>query len=876
MFELVSELPTQERDSVHFQSVGIGRMFATRTTWISLPSLQRRMVEAWLARFEEGWGDQSFAECLRALPPNSSVRRPLVWAMIERDLERQWANGRELLLDDYLRDYPEVSQLGDPPIELVAAEFEIRHRYGKADLEEYAVRYPKLIDDLRVRLAPLLEGSSAAINEEPAAATFVSEQPPLVGLASTNESSSDSVVERRLKLLLAPSSLNSTVDCLAVSKTESRPTNRADNDLEMELPPELYRTEAIETSKEPDPSTTGFNEEFLPEVATTGPTRDNAPSSAAPCVPSMLGRYRIQRSFRRDGQGSTYEANDIELDRRVVLKVPFLQGGATRSQRERFQQEARIAASLYHPLWCPILDIGQDGGIDYLVMPYVEGDSLADMMNARPVWPARAAVDLFYKLATAIDAAHQRGIIHRDLKPSNIIFSFGEIPTIVGIGQSQPRTDNLDRDTAVYLAPEWCHNEADPASPRIDIYSLGAMLYQLLTGQRPPHPLDIPTLLSFPPDLDPPLQAICRRALSRNSELRHTSMREFAQELARYRESLRPSSTGTRLTPSQLHRLSPSHVPATTADKGESTISHARSATGVARGSVGGATSQVQQIRQISTQEAAPVRMTSASSARRRVVWEWVAASSFSIVVLMGTLVLRDRHSGEHASSEPDSTSGTVTSGQPAAPASAKDRVLRLAQADRLERPALSKELKECRDPELAAALVDYLVSAPWMTTRPHGEDREAVLAVLLSVDPLIVPDVLKRAAKSEQAAVRRWTYLEIGRRIDLDSRARLLPVLLAGLKDPDGSVRQVVAEQIRQLPPPHEPTIAQALFDRVADALWGDPGSDCPDGGKNAALEALEEFAPQRVVAALNQAERGNHPDVRRWAILQKSRRTP
>lgn len=849
-----------------------------RVSLSGLPPLQRRMVEAWLARFEENWHEQKLNECLRALPPQSSVRRPLLLAMIERDLEHQWSHGRQVTLESYLSEYPELGRREDLPVELIAAEFEVRHRHGQADLEEYAQRFPAVFDDLQILVTPVLEGVGRPDTSNEEAGRSSTELRLKLLTAPANDPILDPAGERRLNLLRA----ESATAAASVPSPAPSPSRwgaiPADHDVDVFLPPDLARLEPTQPLSESPAQTIWLDGDAGRDTDNGGTSPSLLSATPVLPVPPVLGRYQIERQLGRSGRGFTYQAVDQELGRRVALKVPCFRGHDAATQRERFLREARIAAGLSHPLLCPILEVGQCDGFDYLVMPLVEGDSLSDLMKARPIWPVRQAVDLFHKLTSAMDAAHRQGVIHRDLKPTNVLITPGEMPVIVGFGQAIRPNHAEDTDNAVYLAPEWLQGEPDHSSPRGDIYSLAAMLYQILSGQRPPHPLELPAPLSFPDDLSPELQAICQRAMSRDPELRHATMREFAQDLARFRETLKPSNPGARLSLSGTStRLGAIRRPAAETDTSDVVPLDALPTMMPLTGPASAAISRVQQIRQMSSTENPVARLRPPPPPSRRFAWEWIAVGTISVLVLVVMIVWMSRRPTETRSREPNATSPSDNPApqEPLSPPTPAELVRRLATLRGEEQLALVQELKVKKDPALTQAIVEYLVSSPWSHSSPDGQDRAAALSVLLAIDPLAVPDTLRRATKSPDAAVRQWAYQEIGRRIDLDTRARLLPVLLGGLKDANGGVRHLVAEQVRQLPPPHDASISQALFDRVSDALWGEPDSSTPDGGKNAALDALEEFAPNRVAAALNAAERSPHPEVRRWAAEQKARRS-
>ncbi len=837
------------------------------------------MVEAWLARFEENWHEHKLGECLRALPPQSSVRRPLLLAMIERDLEHQWSQGRQLTLESYLSEYPELGRLDDLPIELIAAEFEVRHRYGQADLAEYAQRFPAAFDDLQIYLTPILEGGGSPEVSRGSASASSAERRLKLLTAPSDEPVVDPVGEHRLNLLQGssrPGSGGESREPFPDSSWGGLPA--VDNDLDFFLPPDLFRTDPTQPLTESPAETIWLEGEANRDTDNGATSASVVLATPSLPVPPILGRYQIERQLGRSGRGFTYQAIDTEWDRRVALKVPSFSGPDADARRERFLREARVAAGLSHPLLCPVLEVGQADGFDFLVMPFVEGESLHDLMKARPIWPVRQAVDLFFKLTSAMDAAHRQGVIHRSLKPTNVLITPGEIPVIVGFGQVTRPDPADDGEDAVYLAPEWSHHQPDDSSPRGDIYSIAAMLYQIVTGNPPPHPLEMPAPLSFPDDIPPDLKSICERALSRDPELRYATMREFAQDLARFRDSLAPSNPSRRLSlsGSQLRPSTNRRPPSAEASNEMVPVGNLPASSG-ANGPANATHFCLQQIRQMSTGEMPALKTRGSSPVSRRFAWEWVVVGTFSVILLTVVIVRMNLLSRPTKQAEPDPVAapGTALPSMPPPAPSATDLVRRLAQLEGDEYHALAKELKGRRDPAITQAAIDYLVSAPWSDVAPKGRDRDAVLALLLALDPLSVPDTLRRSTRSPDAEVRGWAFREIGRRIDLDTRARLVPALLAGLKDTSGLVRHIVAEQVRQLPPPHEAAIVQALFDRVADSMWGEPDAAVPDGGKNAALDALEEYAPNRVKAALQAAEQSTNPEVRRWAATQKARRS-
>ncbi len=210
-------------------------------------------------------------------------------------------------------------------------------------------------------------------------------------------------------------------------------------------------------------------------------------------LPSPFGRYRIIERIGQGGMGVVYLAHDTELDRRVALKVPHAGHDRLAGVVARFQREARAAATFEHANFCRIYDVGHIGERHFIAMAYIEGRTLSSYIEpGLPVDPERA-VGWVLCLASALADAHRKGIIHRDLKPSNIMVDHQGKPIITDFGlalrldRGDPeltRTDLL-MGTPHYMSPEQVEAADESIGPSSDIYSLGVVLYELLTGRRP-------------------------------------------------------------------------------------------------------------------------------------------------------------------------------------------------------------------------------------------------------------------------------------------------------------------------------------------------------------------------------------------------------
>ncbi|HEX7025182.1 MAG TPA: serine/threonine-protein kinase, partial [Gemmatimonadales bacterium] len=207
---------------------------------------------------------------------------------------------------------------------------------------------------------------------------------------------------------------------------------------------------------------------------------------------SSLGSlYRIERELGGGGMSRVFLAEEIGLSRRVVLKILPPELGAVISP-ERFQREVRLAASLQHPHIVPLLAAGAAGNILYYTMPFVEGESLRARLSRESELPVADAVRLLREVADALAYAHRQGLVHRDIKPDNILLSHGHaVVTDFGIaravseaGGTTLTATGMAIGTPAYMSPEQATGEAH-IDQRADIYSLGALAYEMLAGEPP-------------------------------------------------------------------------------------------------------------------------------------------------------------------------------------------------------------------------------------------------------------------------------------------------------------------------------------------------------------------------------------------------------
>jgi eukaryotic-like serine/threonine-protein kinase len=266
--------------------------------------------------------------------------------------------------------------------------------------------------------------------------------------------------------------------------------------------------------------------------------------------PAQLGRYRLLDTIGEGTMGTVYLAEDSTLGRQVALKVPHLDPRDDRALR-RFYREARTAAAIEHPNLCPVYDVGEADGLPYLTMPHLDGPALSELVGPERPWPPAEAVHLVRRLALAAGVLHRQGLVHRDIKPGNVILRPGGEPVLMDFGLARPfgasgdlTEPGMPLGTPAYMAPEQALGTTD-IGPAADVYSLGAILYHLLTGSRPfegPVAAVYAQILNTPPEapssrrpgLDPRLDALCLRALAKRPEDRLADAGALAAALTAY------------------------------------------------------------------------------------------------------------------------------------------------------------------------------------------------------------------------------------------------------------------------------------------------------------------------------------------------------
>ena len=269
-------------------------------------------------------------------------------------------------------------------------------------------------------------------------------------------------------------------------------------------------------------------------------------------VARQFGDYEILDEIARGGMGVVFKARQTSLNRPVALKMILASQLASTEEVERFHIEAEAAANLDHPGIVPVYEVGEHDGQHFFSMGLVEGGSLVDLYQAGETTPRRAA-ELLERIAAAVQYAHARNIVHRDLKPANILIDSDGQPKITEFGLAR----NLESDSALtasgqvmgtpgYMPPEQAAGRLHEVGPLADVYSLGAILYFMLTGRPPFQGANVLETLSqvlhqeptsprsSNTQIDPDLETICLKCLQKEPGRRYASAAELAEELGRF------------------------------------------------------------------------------------------------------------------------------------------------------------------------------------------------------------------------------------------------------------------------------------------------------------------------------------------------------
>ncbi len=426
----------------------------------------------------------------------SPAERPIALAeLVKIELERRWQTGEKKLVEEYLRDYPE---LGDPRVslpDLVAQESIVRQKHGQ----------PLTPEESRRRFPNLSDGGS----------------PRQVDITGT-VALSDPNVETRT--------------------SESQPSPRdASGTMPFDSRESAAAQSGISTARQ---TATG---------PSTGPSEKRqaapVPRQAPAPFTGTIGRYTICDELGAGTFGVVYRCVDSELKRDVAVKLPHRGGASAADRAKEFLHEARSAARLRHPGIVTVLDTGEtnDGRV-YIVYEFIRGDTLQKRLD-RGEYTLPQVVEWVAGSAEALHHAHKNGIVHRDIKPANILLDEEECPHIADFGLAK-MDDHFFKDdtgrvlgTVAYMSPEQAAGQSHWATPHTDIYSLGVMLYQMLTKRLPFNAGSMTEVLEqvrlrVPP---PPrtiddkiprdVEAVCLKAMAKNPADRYSTAADMAADL---------------------------------------------------------------------------------------------------------------------------------------------------------------------------------------------------------------------------------------------------------------------------------------------------------------------------------------------------------
>jgi hypothetical protein len=432
------------------------------------------------------------------------ARQPLK-RILER-FENAWRCGDEPALDDYLAEIDDERRA--LLIELVHEDLAYRLQAGQAArVESYLERYSELRSDPAV-LLDLLAAEYLLRQARGAAVTFEEYRDRFPEQAAD--------MPRQVALRQAAGKGLATVDSPAEAVT---------------VPP-----------AGPNPA--------APAVATAATTDPASPCEHPAAQRVLVPGYEVLGLLGQGGMGIVYQARQTSLGRVVALKMVLHAGHAGDEERRRFRAEAEAIARLKHPNVVQVHEVGESGGVPFFAMEFCEGGSLDAQLDGTPWQPAKAAV-LVQTLAGAMHAAHQAGVVHRDLKPANVLLTADGTPKVTDFGLAKrldmpgPTRTGAVMGTPSYMAPEQAGGRKD-VGPAADVWALGALLYELLTG-RPPFKAatDLDTVLQvlgeepvavrrLQPKVPRDLETICHQCLQKDPNKRYPSAAALAEDLRRF------------------------------------------------------------------------------------------------------------------------------------------------------------------------------------------------------------------------------------------------------------------------------------------------------------------------------------------------------
>jgi serine/threonine-protein kinase len=284
---------------------------------------------------------------------------------------------------------------------------------------------------------------------------------------------------------------------------------------------------------------------------------------------TLNDRYQLEKELGQGGMAVVYRGRDLTLDRTIAVKVLKKEFSASRAFQKRFQEEARAAANLTHPNVVTVHDFGYDDQQLFIVMEYVPGTDLKELIPESGGLPVDQASRLFVQACAGIGYAHRAGLVHCDIKPHNLLITPDQRLKVTdfGIARALASINPDERSDAIWGSPAYFSPElaaGRPPSPASDVYSLGVVLFQILTGQLPfsaSSPQDMalkhrfeepPSPRSLNPDITPELERIILKVLAKEPSARYRTADQLGRIMISFTESARPAAE--RLTPAEQDR----------------------------------------------------------------------------------------------------------------------------------------------------------------------------------------------------------------------------------------------------------------------------------------------------------------------------------
>jgi serine/threonine protein kinase len=317
----------------------------------------------------------------------------------------------------------------------------------------------------------------------------------------------------------------------------------------------------------------------------TARAADSVPATVGPfaTLPTQFGRYEIRKELGRGQMGAVFLAYDVELDRLVALKVARTSASGSAKLLKRMAIEARSAAKVDHPQICKVYDAGEIDGIRFIALQYIEGEDLKQYLKrkGRKREPEEA-VRLILQILRALEAAHEQGVIHRDLKPENVMLNKKNQPVIMDFGLARTTiassnaglTQGMIVGTAAYMSPEQATGNAEEIDHRSDLYAVGVMLFEMLTGEWPftggsievmgkKSVQEPPSPLTLVPDLNPTLAETCLKLIAKKKEARFFNCTEAIEAL----KAINLNATSTAISAPLSADAIPLNLPTPTINK---------------------------------------------------------------------------------------------------------------------------------------------------------------------------------------------------------------------------------------------------------------------------------------------------------------------